>query len=110
MEAKLQEEINKLTVIMNAHIYEPRIEAVAEISFKAGYDSRKEEIEALMSIAFKDGEKAGKQEGIKEVVEWIKSNACLERGDCDVGLCFEDYLHFDYHDWQAKLREWGIEK
>lgn len=49
-----------------------------------------------------------KQEGIRVVVEWIKANADLERGDHDVGLCFEDYLHFDYDKWQAKLKEWGI--
>ena len=47
--------------------------------------------------------------GIKEVVEWIKANANLERGDRDVGLCFEDFLYFDYETWQAKLKEWGIE-
>lgn len=46
--------------------------------------------------------------GMKEVVEWIKANADLERGDRDVGLCFEDYLWFDYHNWQAKLKEWGL--
>ena len=36
MEAKLQEVINSLPVIQKAHIYEPRIEDVAETSFKAG--------------------------------------------------------------------------
>ena len=46
--------------------------------------------------------------GIKEVVEWIKANADLEHGDRDAGLLFEDYLHFDYDKWQAKLKEWGI--
>ena len=52
--------------------------------------------------------KAGKEVGIKEVVEWIQDNADLERGDRDVGLCFEDYLHFDYRNWQAKLKSWHI--
>ena len=36
MEAKIQEAINKLPVIQKAHIYEPKIEDVAESSFKAG--------------------------------------------------------------------------
>ena len=46
--------------------------------------------------------------GIREVVEWIEANAGLERGDRDAGLCFEDYLHFEYDKWQFKLKEWGI--
>jgi hypothetical protein len=37
-EATLQDSINKLPVVMKAHIYEPKIEDVAEISFKAGYN------------------------------------------------------------------------
>ena len=35
----LQEEINKLPVIHKAHVYEPRIEDVAEVSSKAGYEA-----------------------------------------------------------------------
>jgi len=46
--------------------------------------------------------------GMKKVVDWVKANADLERGDRDVGLCFEDYLWFDYHDWQAFLKENGL--
>ena len=48
MEAKLQREINRLLVILKAHIYEPKIEDVVEISFKAG-----------------------RQKGIEEVVEYL---------------------------------------
>ena len=58
--------------------------------------------EAQAEISFKAG--------IKKVVEWVKANANLERGDRDVGLCFEDYLHFDYKAWQSQLKEWGIDK
>lgn len=36
MEARLKAEIDKLPVIHKAHIYEPKIDDVAEISFKAG--------------------------------------------------------------------------
>lgn len=50
----------------------------------------------------------GYQTGVKEVVEWIMSNADLERGDRDAGLCFEDYLHFEYQKWQTFLKEKGI--
>lgn len=63
--------------------------------------------EVFEFIAEKQAEisfKAGRQ----EVVEWVKANADLERGDRDVGLCFEDYLFFDYKDWQGKLKDWGI--
>ena len=49
-------------------------EVQAEISFKAGRDSRKGEIEGLMALAFTDGERMGKQDGRREVVEWIKEN------------------------------------
>jgi len=73
----------------------------------------KEAMKAGILIA-KPKEQAGiaeefRLQGRKEVAEWIKANANLERGDCDVGLCFEDYLHFDYHDWRVKLKGWGIE-
>jgi len=36
MEANLQKEVNKLSVIQKAHIYEPEISAVAELSFQLG--------------------------------------------------------------------------
>ncbi len=54
--------------------------------------------------------KKEREAGRKEVVEWIKTNADLERGDRDVGLCFEDYLYFDYKEWQAQLKKWFGEK
>ncbi len=60
----------------------------------------------VSATAWEEGLKAG----IKEVVEWVKANASLEHGDRDVGLCFEDYLHFDYMNWQDKLKEWGIRR
>jgi len=78
-------------------------EMQAEISFKAGA------IEGYQT-GFLDGAKVGRKAGIREVVEWVKDNADLEHGDRDVGLCFEDYLHFEYAKWQAQLKEWGIEK
>jgi len=77
MEAKLQEAIKKLPAIQKAHIYEPKIEDVAEISFKAG---------------------------IREVIEWMESNASKVLAKS--GLFQVVVLTTDY---QAKLKEWGIE-
>ena len=45
MEAKLQQEINELPVIHKAHIYEPMLDAVVEVAFKAGQESM---VEALL--------------------------------------------------------------
>ena len=50
MEAKLQEAIIKLPVILKAHIYEPKVEDVAEIAFSLG---------------------------IREVVKWVEVNGYL---------------------------------
>lgn len=47
--------------------------------------------------------------GIKEVVDFILAHSQLERCDPDVMTYFIDYLAIDYPDWQAKLKEWGIE-
>ncbi|MBA7661935.1 hypothetical protein ES703_69955 [subsurface metagenome] len=77
--------------------YRYACEAQAEISFKAGFDSRKTEIEELMDYAFKDGEWVGKKAGIKEMVEWGNVPCPHIKGwlrrDCDI--CRE-----------AKLKEW----
>ena len=54
------------------------------------------EIERLIKQARQEGFKAGRQAGIREVVEWITKND------------FEDELPWDM--WQDKLKEWGIEK
>ncbi len=44
MEAKLQELIASLSVIQKAHVYEPTIEAVTDISFKAGVEQGRREV------------------------------------------------------------------
>ncbi len=49
----------------------------------------------------KEGYKAGKQAGIKEVVEWIEGKNHHDRT--------ESYYEFYGLEWQAKLKEWGIE-
>lgn len=76
----------------------------AEISFKAGQESMGEPWDREQTV-FEDGKKAG----IREVVEWILAHSELERCDPDVMVYFIDYLAVDYPDWQAKLKEWGIE-
>ena len=58
---------------------------------------------SLRNIATRQAEISfplGKQEGRREVVEWIWSNAT------DV---FKDYLQCSQK-WQAYLKEWGIEE
>ncbi len=68
----------------------------AEISFKAGYEKRKEEvIETTVSLA--DMCMKHRKFGIQEVVEWFKNNY------------HGDWLTH-YNQWQAKLKEWGIKE
>ena len=74
MEAKLESEIAKLPVIMKAHIYEPRVEDVAEISFKAGI---KYAMDSLLVVEdgkqdFKAGEEQGRQEERRRIVNCLK--------------------------------------
>lgn len=72
-------------------------QAQAEISFKAGKEKAKEE----MNIAqlWLEGKKAGK----KEVVEFVGQN-------CYVWHDEENKAHvcLDKEAWQDKLKEWGI--
>ena len=42
--------------------------------------------------------------GIKEVVEWIEKRSSLSPGRCSVAMTYESRL-----EWQAKLKEWGVE-
>ena len=127
MEAKLQEAINKLPVIQKAHIYEPKLEDVAEISFKAGYEQGLKEqgsprADAEIRLADKEFAKrfrkewlkdektfrpfkAGRQAGIREVVELLIKNSnqtLTQAGLFQVVITTEE--------WQAFLKEKGIEK
>ncbi len=60
--------------------------------------------------------KAGKQVGIKEVVDWIKTNSSLFIAGRDIEKLAGSnnreatsyYPIIKYLDWQAKLKEWGI--
>ena len=101
MDTKLQEAINKLPVIQKAHIYEPDIVSVAEISFKAGWDAREK-----APLDKEDRCDKCYQQGIKEVVESLKEN--FEYLD-SAGDNFTGKGYFiSEGDWQGKLREWGV--
>ncbi len=64
-------------------------EVQAEISFKAGRES-------VLSNLPMEMEETWAKVGRREVVEWLETN----RKDIP--------FLFDYPDWQAKLKEWGI--
>lgn len=84
--------------------YNNGAEAQAEISFKAGYEQGWNDNKPYLPDAnepwdreqtvFDDGKKAG----IREVVEWIESQR-VNKG-----------INDRRQEWQAKLKEWGIEK
>ena len=113
MKTKLQEAINQLPVIQKAHIYEPTIENVAEISFKAGQEEEyKKWVKAfeVAGILIASADKVGiaieetKRAGIKEVVRWIKSHQLI-KPDKDSITRFEPFYQIE----KAKLKEWGKE-
>ena len=48
-----------------------------------------------------------RQEGVREVVEWIEKKRILTpRKDYGDGQYHR--MHFTMEEWQAKLKEWGI--
>lgn len=49
-----------------------------------------------------DAHNAGEQKGRKQVVDWVERNVGW-RHDAPYKSAI------DMHDWQAKLKEWGIE-
>jgi len=76
MEAKLREAVWSLPVIQKAHIYEPKIEDVAEISFKAGI---KEVGEALLSD---DSIEIGRKAIEDTLIEWRENRlSTFNRGN-----------------------------
>ena len=73
-------------------------EAQAQISFGAGRESRKKEIEELMDYAFKDGENIGRSEVVETTIYLALAN-----GMVSVRELFE--LH---PEGKAQLKKWGI--
>jgi len=73
-------------------------EAQAELSFKAGYEQKCFE-------TYEAGVKDGNQKGIREVVEWLHQDINRE-----IHKGFEVVIFKALgEDWQAKLKEWGID-
>ena len=91
-----------------------------EISFKAGYEegmkSQKtprtdlecgladEEFRKEFHIARKETDMEMYKAGIKEVVEWIENNKLFALVPSP-----KEFI-IGWQDWQAKLKEWGIEE
>ena len=99
METKLQEQINKLPVIQKAHIYEPKIEDVAQLAFKAGYTKGVDNREVAGDEEFK----AGKKVGTREVVEFVGKNCYLIHDEEN-----KPHVCLDKEAWQAFLKSKGI--
>jgi len=88
----------------------------AEISFKGGMEEEARGghnsisyLEGLRDgdkqrydIGVEDGKVEGVAEGIREVVEWIQKNHRLEPEEGGVTV--------SQTEWQAKLKEWGIDE
>ena len=73
------------------------------ISYLEGYQQAKKDMDSqLVSVA--DLCLKHRQEGRKEVVEWIK-NECLKAEQPEWERTIV-YLY--WNKWQAKLKEWGI--
>ena len=88
--------------------------AQAEISFKAGVKvgyQRGLVMKPDPDGVYENGLIDGKQEGRKEVVEWIETHKTINFFDPFSNTPrLERWLaSVNHKDWQAKLREWGIE-
>jgi len=71
------------------------------------YSSLRKVLEKQDEASFK----AGKKEGIREVVEWIEYNACHDsRGNTLQEIAIDKQLIIDVPLWQIKLNEWGIKR
>jgi len=76
-----------------------QLEAQAEISFKAGYEQCASELEKNYLLKWKKA-------GIREVMEWLQANC---RYQIEAGISGRELATFVIGEWQAKLKEWGIE-
>jgi len=90
--------------------YKGIAKAQAEISFKAGKSEGHREAlddawDKVMG-AKKSGFDEGRQEGIREVVEWIKSLKHRDRTSSAGKYYF--FPEIEWGKWQAKLKKWGI--
>ena len=76
------------------------VEVIKKISFKAGmeYGNKK-----AYEIGVSDGKVEGIAEGIREVVEWVLIQDEGQMARAELGWLISP------DDWQAKLKEWGVE-
>ena len=69
------------------------------------------EVSNKLYNAWQEGFNAGRQEGIREVVEWIEHKARHDSwGNTLQELTIDKQLIIDVPLWQIKLNEWGIER
>ena len=99
-----------LPYLTSGQSYIKRIaQAQAEISFKAGKDESVNELLAYAQSGELDKRfQEIKQVGIKEVVKWINST-CFDVLPEGTSPSLTE-LSVSKKDWQAKLKEWGVEK
>jgi len=102
------EERHKCIDISRSHHYgdalydqDKLLQAQAEISFKAGYDHAEAGFKLKFNPDYLDFQK-GVEAGRKEVVGWIKSKS-------EIDNLLMRRLSIHVIEWQAKLKEWGIE-
>lgn len=91
---KAKDTVIKLPIDLNGTTT-PLLERQAEISFKVGYKY------ALEGAVMEGAYESIKKLGIKEVVDYLDFKESPEWEACAVTIPWKD--------WQAKLKEWGIE-
>ena len=74
----------------------------AEISFKAGFDEGVKKTLTAADSTFGAMLKVERQKGIQEVVDWINAHLTVWPGGIPTMQALSK-------EWQAKLKEWGIE-
>ena len=99
MEAK-----DTVMTLLQIHTKDPDksfLEAQAEISFRAGYEEGRlyGKQESLLNQAIINQQvKDAKQEGIREVVEFVEGN---------IPKTLSNYVGF-WKNWQSKLNDWNL--
>ncbi len=112
------EDKNSLTVQDCLDLYEKEgivglVDKVKEISRKAGYDEGRiyGQSEGRNDTSLKSYE-VGKQNGIKEVVEWQKSYGAgsVKKVSWSGEMKSTRIIQIPEELWQAKLKEWGLDE
>ena len=88
------------TMVLSRSEFDTIKQAQAEISFKAGWEAHEKIVPAQLKAHGDIYYKAGQ----KEVVGFFELNFLLRQSNKD-----ERIYSVDQDEWQAKLREWGID-